>query len=61
MKPNQQTEYINKLKYLLDVRRKFGFDQHELLNFILKEFGYEIHITPKRKLIRLKRIWHKSI
>jgi len=49
-------EHLYYLKKLFDARRYAGFSENEYLSFIIRELGYTIHISPKKKLIRIKLI-----
>jgi hypothetical protein len=52
----KQQEFLRTLDNLLMVYRAYGFDHVEMLRYILKKLGYEMHIS-KTGLIRLKRNW----
>ena len=49
-----QQKYIVSLTKLLSVKRHYGINERELLDFILRTFfDLKIVVSPKRKLFRL--------
>ena len=52
----KKMEFLKRLDTMLDMHRVYGFNHVELLRYILKKFGYKMHVTPKG-MIRLKKVW----